>query len=291
MDATLEYLKTCYPFAPHWLDTPGGRMHYVDTGGHGEPVLLLHGNPSWSFLWRDLIPVLTAEGFRCIAPDHLGMGFSDKPDTFFRLADRIEHIELLINKLKLQHFHLGVHDWGGAIGMGVAGRHPERVGKLLVTNSAAFCSARIPWRIALCRSRFPGEFIVRGLNAFVWPSIFMAAHRHMRPEVKAGFLAPYDSWKNRAAIARFIQDIPMEPEHPSRDTLQGVESNLIRLREKPMLIVWGGRDFCFNDTFLEEWLKRFPSAIVRHYAEAGHYVLEDLGTNVFPEIKAFFTGK
>ncbi|MDR2429671.1 MAG: alpha/beta fold hydrolase [Puniceicoccales bacterium] len=285
------HLRSCYPFEPHWLEFPEGRMHYVDTGGGGEVVVLLHGNPSWSFLWRDLIRSLATHGLRCIAPDHLGMGLSDKPNRFFRLADRIAHIERLLDRLGVGQFHLGVHDWGGAIGAGVAGRRPESVGKLLVTNSAAFRSRRIPWRIALCRCPWAGEFIVRGLNGFARPATFMAVHRRMSAVARAGFLAPYGSWAERAAVARFIQDIPLGPGHPSWPALLEVESNLERLRGKPALVAWGGRDFCFDDTFLATWLKHFPQAIVRYCTNAGHYLLEDAGEELIPEIRAFFARK
>lgn len=288
MDTIPASLKTCYPFAQHWLKLPEGRIHYIDTGGDGETILFLHGNPSWSFLWRDLIRSLSVQGFRCIAPDHLGMGLSDKPERFFRLADRIAHIETFVEKLELGRFHLAVHDWGGAIGLGFAGRHPEQVKKLLVTNSAAFRSTRIPMRIALCRVPWLGNFIVRALNGFAWPATFMAVRRRLSRTVKAGYLAPYDSWKNRAAVAHFVQDIPLKPEHPSYATLLEVEKNLSALRDKPMLIAWGGQDFCFNDSFLKEWRDRFPEALLRYQLDAGHYVLEDAGETLIPEIKAFF---
>ncbi|MDR2513478.1 MAG: alpha/beta fold hydrolase [Puniceicoccales bacterium] len=283
------HLRTSYPFAPHWLHLPEGRLHYVDTGGDGDVVLLLHGNPTWSFLWRDLIRSLALQGFRCIAPDHLGMGLSDKPDRFFRLADRIAHVEALIASLGLGHFHLGVHDWGGAIGFGVAVRQPGKIGKLLVTNTAAFHVDRIPRRIALCRKPPLGEFIVRGLNGFAWPATHMATRRRLSPTVRQGFLAPYSSWKNRAAVARFVQDIPLESDHPSRATLSAVESGLGTLRGKPMLIAWGGQDFCFDDHFFEQWTRRFPEACLRYQAKAGHYLLEDAAETLIPDIRAFFT--
>lgn len=264
-------------------------MHYVDTGGGGEVVLLLHGNPTWSFLWRDLIRSLALQGFRCVAPDHLGMGLSEKSDQFFHLADRIGHIERLVEALGISRFHLAVHDWGGAIGFGVAGRAPERVGKILAMNTAAFLppkGAHFPRRIALCRTR-PGEFIVRALNGFARPAVFMAARRRLSRVVRAGFLAPYDSWKSRGAIARFIQDVPLESDHPSLPVLTEVENNLKLLRDKRVLLAWGGLDFCFTDAYLSRWREIFPDAVVRYYHNAGHYVLEDAGELLIPEIRDF----
>ncbi|MDR2982248.1 MAG: alpha/beta fold hydrolase [Puniceicoccales bacterium] len=280
-------LREFYPFEQHWLELPEGRMHFVDTGGTGDVVLLLHGNPSWSFLWRDLIKELAGKGFRCIAPDHMGMGLSDKPGKFFRLADRIAHVEMLLDKLGISSFHLGVHDWGGAIGFGVAGHRPESVKKLIVTNTAAFRSQNMPKRIAICRVPILGEIIVRGFNGFAWPATFMAVRRKLSDEVKEGFLSPYHGWKSRGAVARFVQDIPLTVSHPSYATLLEVETNLEKLYGKPMFIGWGGLDFCFEDTFFEEWKKRFPAAVVRYHADAGHYVLEDAGEALIPEMVDF----
>jgi haloalkane dehalogenase len=290
MDTIPAYLRTSYPFEPHWLRLEAGRLHYVDTGGDGEVVLLVHGNPTWSFLWRDLIRSLALQGFRCIAPDHLGMGLSEKSDRFFRLGDRIAHVESLLESLNVKRYHLCVHDWGGAIGFGVATRAPERVGKMVVTNSAAFplpAGVHMPRRIALCHVPFLGEFLIRAFNGFARAATFMAARRRLSRTIRAGFLAPYDTWRNRASVAHFVQDIPLSEKDPSWTVLRAMEAGLEKLRDKPMLLAWGGRDFCFGDAFLEEWKRHFPDARVRYYVKAGHYVLEDAGETLIPEIRAF----
>ena len=282
-------LRALYPFTPRDFAAPSGRMSFVDHGPRdGRPVLLLHGNPSWSFLWRDLILVLAAQGRRVIAPDHVGMGLSARPDRFLRLADRIADVEALIAHLGLKEFDLGVHDWGGAIGFGVAGRRPERVGKILVTNTGAFLSARIPARIALCRAPWLGRFIVQGLNGFAWPATWMSVEKPLGPAAKAGFLAPYGSPSVRRAVADFVADIPMEPGHPTRTVLAGVEASLSGLKAKPMLICWGMRDFCFDQSFLDGFTRRFPAAQVLPFASAGHYVLEDAGQSALGPIATFF---
>lgn len=283
-------VQALYPFEPHWLELPEGRLHYVDTGGSGPVVVLLHGNPSWSFLWRDLISALAAKGYRCIAPDHLGMGLSDKPARYLGLADRIRHVETLLDTLDVKTFHLGVHDWGGAIGFGVAGRRPDAVHKLLVTNTAAFRSRDIPPSIAICKTPCFGPFIVRAFNAFARPATFMAVNKPLSASAKAGFLFPYDSFANRRHVANFVRDIPMSPKHVSYATLAEVEANLPKLAGKPMLIEWGGRDFCFNDKFLARWRELFPAATVRHHADAGHYLLEDAGETIIPEVLEFLAG-
>lgn len=279
-----------YPFAPNYFETDAGKMHYVDTGtGERGNVVLLHGNPSWSFLWRDLIKELAAKGFRCIAPDHLGMGLSDKPEKFLRLADRIRHVEALLSQLGIEKFSLCVHDWGGAIGSGVATRAPGKIEKLVITNTAAFRSLNIPKRIALCKIPGFGPFIVKAFNAFAWPATFMSVRQKLPAAVKAGFLFPYHSFRSRTAVANFVRDIPLSAKHPTYKTLSEIENARLTLSEKPMLIAWGGLDFCFDDTFFEGWKQRFPHAKTIYCPDAGHYLLEDAGTQLVPEIAKFLS--
>lgn len=282
-------VRALYPFAPRDFAALSGRMSFVDHGPRdGRPVLLLHGNPSWSFLWRDLILRLAARGRRVIAPDHVGMGLSARPDRSLRLADRIADVEALVAHLGLAEFDLGVHDWGGAIGFGVAGRRPDRVGRILVTNTGAFHSERIPARIALCRVPWLGRFLVQGLNGFAWPATWMAVERPLGPAAKAGFLAPYGTVARRRAVADFVADIPMEPDHPTSPTLAAVESALPGLQGKPMLLCWGLRDFCFDRSFLAGFTTRFPGARQLLFPDAGHYVLEDAGEAAVAAAVDFF---
>ncbi|MCW5201281.1 alpha/beta fold hydrolase, partial [Desulfobulbus sp. F4] len=203
-------------------------------------------------------------------------GLSAKPQDWpYQLHGHISNLTALLDHLRIERCVLVVHDWGGAIGMGWAGQHPERVAGLVVLNTAAFRSCHIARRIAVCRWPLIGALIVRGLNGFARPATFMAVRKNMQADVKAGFLFPYDSWANRIAVHRFVQDIPMRSGHPSWVALVEVENSLKRLKDKPMLICWGGRDFCFNDYFYDEWRRRFPQAESYYFSEAGHYVLED----------------
>ena len=263
-----------YPYSPESVTIDGHRLSFLDEG-EGPTVVMLHGNPSWSYLYRNLVAALKGR-YRCIVPDHLGCGLSDKPQDYpYRLKNHIDNLETLLDRKGVDRCVLVVHDWGGAIGMGWAGRHPDRVAGIVVLNTAAFHSSRIPLRIAICGWPFLGALLVRGLNGFAWPSTFMAVHTKMAPEVAAGFLYPYNSWRNRVAVHAFVRDIPLRKSHPSRQTLAGVEAGLSRLGDKPMLICWGGEDFCFNDHFYAQWRQRFPAALHQYFPEAGHYVLED----------------
>ena len=282
-----------YPFTSHWLDLDGVRYHYLDEGARdAPPVVMLHGNPTWSFYYRKLLPYLTSK-WRVIVPDHIGCGLSDKPQQYpYTLERHIANLERLIEHLKLAKIALVMHDWGGPIGMGYAVRHPDNVSRLVVFNTAAFYQPAIPLRIKLCRLPVLGDLLVRGLNAFVRLALRWAVcHRErLTPQVRAGYLAPYNSWHNRIAILRFVQDIPLEQNHRSRATLAHIEANLHLLRRRPMLIVWGARDFCFTvRNFLNEWRARFPTAEVRVVPDAGHYVVEDAHERIGPWLTKFLS--
>jgi haloalkane dehalogenase len=275
-----------YPFVPKSFSLGPHRLSYVDEG-EGPAVVMVHGNPSWSYLYRNLITALRGE-YRCLAPDHLGCGFSDKPQDYpYRLRNHIENLEQLLDHLQIERCVLMVHDWGGAIGMGWAGAHSERIKGIVAFNTAAFLSRRLPLRIAICRWPLLGAFLVRGLNGFAGAATSMAVYYRMDERIKAGFLAPYDSWHNRVAIHRFVQDIPMRKDHPSRPALKSVEAGLGGLREKPMLVLWGGRDFCFNRLFYDEWCRRFPKARAHYFEDGGHYVLEDIFPRAMERISPF----
>jgi len=284
-----NWLRALYPFAPRAFTTAGGaRLSYLDEGPRGdEAVLMLHGNPTWSFFYRDIVRTL-APRFRCIVPDHVGMGLSEKPETYdYSLASRIADIEALVHSLGLKRIHLIVHDWGGAIGFGFATRHPELIGRIVILNTAAFYSPHIPRRISLCRAGFFGKWLVRGINGFAGPASWMSTVRPLAPDVKRGFLFPYDSWDNRVAVHRFVQDIPMTPNHSTRPALDAIEAKLPLLADREKLLLWGGRDFCFNDHFLADWRRIYPQAPVHRYAAAGHYLLEDAGDDARRRIAEF----
>ena len=281
-----------YPFVPKLFRTPGGaRMSFLDEGPRGESaVLMLHGNPTWSFYYRRLIRAMSP-AMRCVAPDHIGMGSSEKPESYeYTLAGRIADVEELVASLGLKRVHLVVHDWGGAIGFGFAARHPELIGRLVVLNTAAFASSRIPFRISICKLPVIGPLVVRGFNGFAGPATWMAMHRRELSALeRRGYLWPYESWAHRVAVSAFVRDIPLRPSHPSWRTLQAVEQGLAHFRQHPSLVIWGGRDFCFNDHFLARWREILPAAEVVRFADAGHYIMEDARDEVVPRIKRFLT--
>lgn len=280
--------RSLYPFASHFLTLDAGRYHYLDEGS-GETLLLVHGNPTWSFYWRNVVLGLR-DHCRLVVPDHMGCGLSDKPGDYdYRLNQHIDNLTRLVDELDLRQVTLVAHDWGGAIGMGVAARRPERFSRFVLCNTAAFRSQLIPWRIAACRIPVLGKLAVQGLNGFARAALWMATEHPEKftPAVRAGYLAPYDSWSNRIATHRFVVDIPLDPQHPSYETLFDVERGLAEFRTHPMLLIWGMKDWCFSPAFLERFLEFFPQAEVERVNDAGHYVIEDASERVIPWIEAF----
>jgi cis-3-alkyl-4-acyloxetan-2-one decarboxylase len=281
-----------YPFASHYLPLGEQRYHYLDEGS-GEPLVMLHGNPTWSFYYRNLILGLR-DHYRTIVPDHIGCGLSDKPDDAgyeYSLRRRVADLEALLEHLALrENLTLVLHDWGGMIGMAFAHRHPERIKRLVVLNTAAFplpSAKRLPWSLWWCRTPIIGPLLVRGLNAFSRGAVRYCVCEPMATAVREGYLAPYDSWQNRIAVLRFVQDIPLSPGDRGFDLIHEVADGLHRFAALPMLICWGERDFVFDHHFLDEWRRRFPAAEVHRFAEAGHYVLEDAGNEILPLIRDF----
>ncbi len=280
----------------HDLDLGGGlRYHYLDEG-EGEPVVMVHGNPSWSFYYRKLAEALAVD-HRVIVPDHIGCGRSDKPgdDRYaYTLESRVNDLETLLDRLKLDTgLTLVVHDWGGAIGMAFAARHPDRIARLVILNTAAFhlpASKPFPWALWACRNTPASAFLVRGLNAFCRATAAIGCKHHAMPaDVRAGYLAPYDSWDHRIAIHRFVQDIPLRAGDRSYDLVSFMQDRLRLFVETPALIAWGLRDFVFDRHFLAEWERHLPKAEVHRFPEAGHYILEDEADRVIPLVRSFLS--
>lgn len=282
--------RSLYPFSSNHVSLDGHQVHYLDEGD-GPVLLMVHGNPTWSFYWRELVRALRV-GYRVVVPDHVGCGLSDKPSSAsyaYRLEDRIHDLESLIRELGLERITLLAHDWGGAIGMGAAVRMPDRFRRFVLFNTAAFPSGQCPLRIRVCRTPLLGRLAVQGLNLFARAALRMAVCRPggLSPPVRAGLLAPYDSWANRTAVYQFVHDIPLHPRHPSYQTLSDIEAGLAQFRDHPIALIWGMRDWCFTPHFLNRFLQIFPDAEVHRLDDAGHYVVEDAHERIIPLIEAF----
>ena len=289
--ACREGFENEYPFASHWFEVDGHVQHYIDEG-QGPVLLMVHGNPTWSFAWRRLVKDLSRD-YRVVALDHLGCGFSEKPQVrhVYTLEAHIQRLASLVRLLGLQQITLFAHDWGGAIGMGCAGRMPDRFQRFVLLNSGACRSQAIPFRIALCRIPLLGTLGDRGLNLFARAALTMAVEKPLSPAARAGFIAPYDSWAHRIAVHEFVQDIPLNPSHRSHATLTGVEQSLEQFRAHPMQLIWGMKDWCFTPhNFLSEFRRRFPKAHSLELPQAGHYVFEDAPAELLRQTRIFLDG-
>jgi len=281
-----DWFNKLYPFTSHFYQLKDNiSLHYLDEG-QGDPMLMLHGNPTWSFYYRKLVAAFSISN-RVIVPDHIGCGLSDKPQQYaYTLHQHIRNLDKLVSYLELKNVVLVVHDWGGPIGFGLLKRRPELVKKIVILNSAAYTSKVIAFQINMCRIPILAEQVIRRLNGFALAATYMAVAKKMSPEIRKGYLYPYDNYENRIAIAQFVADIPMTPGHRSYQTLKSVELSLAQHR-CPVLILWGKRDFCFHDYFLNRWQEIYPHATVKTFEDAGHYVLEDAGDDIIAELGKF----
>ena len=280
--------RDLYPFEHRFLEVDGGAMHYVDEGPRdAAPILCVHGNPTWSCLFRDVVRSFSGAA-RVVAPDHVGCGLSEQPRGWsYRLAGHAANLERLVLALDLRDVTLLVHDWGGPIGLAVAARHPERFARLVVTNTAAFPAEGMPRRIALCRGPVLGRALVEGCNAFARGAARMAVARPLPARVRRAYVAPYAPPRSARATWRFVDDIPTGPEHPSWRELAAVSAALPLFLDRPAVVLWGDRDWCFTPRFREEWTRRLPNARCRTLAGAGHYLFEDAADDVRAALRDF----
>tara|TARA_B110000046_G_C12971821_1_gene389263 strand:- start:237 stop:1115 length:879 start_codon:yes stop_codon:yes gene_type:complete len=269
-----------YPFESHFLSIGGHNYHYIEEG-EGDPVVMVHGNPSWSFYYRNLVQKLSPN-FHCIVPDHIGMGYSDKPgdDTYnYTLSQRVYDLEEFLKAKGIaKNITLIVHDWGGMIGMSFARRNPDSIKQIVLLNTAGFLlpeAKKFPLMLRLTRT-FLGAVAVRGFNAFNAGSTRIGVKRtKMSPEVRRGYTAPYNSWKNRIATYRFVQDIPLKKGDDSYDAFVDLQEHLHLFNNTPIMIAWGLKDIVFDKHVLDKWTEYYPHAEVNRFEDCGHYILED----------------
>jgi pimeloyl-ACP methyl ester carboxylesterase len=275
-----EISRVLYPFESNYMNVNGHQYHYIEEGT-GEPVVLLHGNPSWSFYYRKLIPKLSGR-FHCIAPDHIGMGYSDKPsdkDYQYTLEQRVKDLDSFLEAKGIsKNVTLILHDWGGVIGMSYARKYPDRIKKIVLLNTAAFLlpeTRKLPLMLKLLRTA-PGAFAVRAFNAFSAGATHTGVTRSKMPkEVRRAYTAPYNNWKNRIGTLRFIQDIPLQKGDSGYDYFEDLQNHLHLFKTTPVLIAWGLKDVVFDEHILNKWNDYLPHAEVYRFEDCGHYILED----------------
>jgi len=282
-----------YPFPSRFITVgqgtaapQGHRMHYVDEGS-GPVVVCLHGNPTWGFQFRNLVARLRPN-FRVIVPDHVGCGLSDQPtNLLFRAADRIGHLEDLLDQLGVGRFSLVMHDWGGPLGTGLAVRRPADIERLVYFNTTLAEMPQLPGMIRRAASPMVGRLLTQHTMRFVKLLTSFGVVQALPEEVRRGYHQPYQTRGSRQAIWGFVRDIPFSDSHPTAALMDDMMARLPTLADTPVKIIWGMKDPCFHPEILRRVAARFPSAEVMRIPNASHLVLEDAAGQAITAVDEF----
>ena len=280
-----------FPFAPHYHEVNGIQLHYVDAG-RGEPVLMVHGDPTWGYLYRRFIAPLAAD-HRCIVPDHMGMGKSSVPHTPYpyRLHHHIANLESLVLSLDLNEITLVLHDWGGPVGLGVAVRHAQRIKRLVLMNTWAFASwpgAPFPRLLQVIRSP-RGEKFVLHKHGYLEPALLGTTlyPERLTATVLAAYHAPFPTPDSRRALLCWSRDIPVDVNDASFATMQQIELELHQFRNRPVLVLWGMHDPVLPATVLRRWQEVYPHAVTHAIDTASHFLQEDAPERILHHLETF----
>jgi haloalkane dehalogenase len=272
------------PYAPHYAELDGARVHYVDEGS-GPPLLLLHGNPTWSFLYRDVIAGLR-DRFRCIAPDHPGFGLSRPvPAGYgFTPAEHARVLERLVLELDLRDVTMMVQDWGGPIGFAVATRHPHRFAAFVIANTWAWPKTDLPTQLFARLLGGPiGRYLILQHNFFVERAIPASVKRRkLSQALMDAYRAPFPTPESRRPVAVFPREILR-----SVDFLAEIERGLPALRDRRALLVWPTKDVAFRERERRHWESLFPDHRTTLLEGAGHYVQEDAADEIVSAIRGW----
>lgn len=290
-------LEQEYPFDHHFMQTPHGRMHYVDEG-QGNPVLALHGNPTWSFLYRNFVKGLSDEN-RIIAPDLIGFGLSEKPQYVeqYTIEGHVDDIERLVVELDLKDITLIVQDWGGPIGLAVAARQPERIKALVIMNTFGSFpplpsmdenNIDLPFSLDMFRTPIIGNLMVKQWGMFETQGMAMATANQQRLDaVKIAYQEVFTDADDRAGVFAFPQLIPANLQHPSAQLLKHQVEPYVNNFKGPVKIIWGKQDPFFPLEMLTTWQDRLPQASTLEIPQASHFLQEDAHEIIIPQLKHF----
>jgi haloalkane dehalogenase len=268
-----------FPFEPRYLEAGDVRLHYVDEGpSDAPPILFVHGNPTWSYLWRRPIAAHSENGRRCVAIDHMGFGRSDKPPqpARYRLQAHVDHMVALIDELDLRDATLVAHDWGGPIGLGALLERRDRFHDALLINTWAWeLPSFLPPFLREFRTEGLGEILALAGNLFV-ESIpgGMASRESPDPVMMEAYRAPFPDYWSRIGTLAFQRDIPLTERDPSAALIRSIHEQLLEL-DLPVTLLWGMRDPVFRPVFVDQWRELFPDARVIELPDAAHFVPED----------------
>jgi len=271
-----------YPFSDHWFEHRGAALHYVDEGS-GTPVLMLHGNPTWSYLYRHVIKELNG-ACRSIAPDYPGFGFSDHPPGYgYTPAEHAEWIAALINELRLERFILVVQDWGGPIGLSVAVERPQSVAGMVILNTWCWPPDWNLWFFSAVMGGPLGRFLHLHRNFFARRMVPWGISREDRktPQVLQAYTDPFPTPESRIGTYAFPREL-----RKSGKWLKSIQEKLPGLRDKPVEMVWAMNDPAFGkERYIRRWLGHFADAAVDRVASASHYLQEDSPERIAVAVK------
>jgi haloalkane dehalogenase len=293
IDIKNETFEGTFPYTPHYEDVNGFAMHFVDEG-IGEPMVLVHGDPTWGYLYRKFIPRLSSHN-RCVVPDHMGMGKSRTPQEPYpyRLRHHVANLDALMLGLNLHNLTLVLHDWGGPVGLGFATRHPHRIKRLVLMNTWAFApwpTGSFPRLLELIRSE-KGEKFVLDKNGYLQPALLGTTHHpeNLTETVLRAYRAPYPTPESRLALLCWSRDIPVSERDPSWEEMKRIEKGLAQFRAIPVLLVWGMRDPVLPPSVLRIWQSIYPQATTHEIDDASHFLQEDAPERVVTCIEEFLT--
>ena len=286
-----ETFDGTFPFTPHYFDINGFQMHFVDKGS-GEPIVLVHGDPSWGYLYRNFIHALSRH-HRCIVPDHMGMGKSGVPQEPYpyRLQHHIANFENLLLHLDLRDITLVLHDWGGPVGLGFAIRHPERIKRLVLMNTWAFApwpGGPFPRLLEIIRSA-RGEKFVLEKNGYLEPALLGTTFHieNLTQVVMDAYRAPFPTPESRLALLCWSRDIPVSEADPAYAEMKRIEHGLPQFLDTPTLLLWGMNDPVLSEPVLRTWQSIYPQAITYEIEDASHFLQEDAPARIVNWIEAF----
>ena len=278
MDQLSSDFGGTFPFEARWLEAGDVRLHYVDEGpGDAPPVLMLHGNGTWSYMYRRPLAALTAAGHRCVAYDHMGFGRSDKPPYMgaYSLERHVRNALAVIDELDLRDMLLVLHDWGGPIGLAAALERRDRLRGIALLNTWAWeLPSFLPPFLREFRTDGLGEILALGGNLLVECIPGGMHSRDSDPVMMQAYRAPFPDYWSRVGTLAFQRDIPLTERDPSAALMGSIHDRLTEL-DVPVLLVWGMRDPVFQPVFLEQWREIFPQARVVELEDASHFVPED----------------